>query len=69
VAEDQDFEATNAEVQERLQEIAKRAGRPVAEVRSRLAKSGELRDIERRITEEKVFGFLREQSEIEVGGS
>lgn len=68
VAEDQGFEASREEVQERVLEIAKRAGRPAGEVRSRLAKSGELRDIERRITEDKVYKFLREQSEIEPGG-
>ena len=66
---DQGFEASREEVQERVQEIAERAGHPVGEVRARLAKSGELRDIERRIAEEKVFKYLREQSEIQVVGS
>ncbi|MEE9133371.1 MAG: trigger factor [Gemmatimonadota bacterium] len=66
---DQGFEASREEVQERVQEIAKRAGRPVGEVRARLVKSGELRDIERRIAEERVFEYLREQSEIQVVGS
>jgi len=47
--------------------IRKRMGRSVQEVRTRLSKSGELRDIERAIVEEKVFAFLREQSEIKVG--
>ena len=67
IATDQGFEATKEEVQKRLEDIAKAAGRPVGEIRGRLAKSGELRDIERRMTEQKVFEFLREQSEIEVG--
>ena len=69
VAEDHDLEATKEEVQERLQTIAKRAGKQVGEIRARLAKTGELRDLERRITEEKVFEYLREQSEISAGGS
>ncbi len=69
VARDQGIEAAREEVQERLQRLAKRAGRSVSGVRARLAKSGELRDIERRIVEEKVFQFLREQSEIETSGS
>ena len=69
VADEQGLEATKEEIGERLQALAKRMGRPVQEIRGRLAKSGELRDLERRITEEKVFKFLREQSDIEVGGS
>ncbi len=69
VAEDHDLEATKEEVQERLQTIAKRTGKQVGEIRARLAKTGELRDLERRITEEKVFEYLREQSEISTGGS
>lgn len=69
VAEDQGLEATKEEVQERLQELAKRMGRQVGELRARMAKSGDLRDLERRITEEKVFKYLKEQSEIAIGGS
>ncbi len=67
IATEQGFEATKEEVQRRLEEISKAAGRPVGEIRGRLAKSGEMRDIERSITEQKVFEFLREQSEVEVG--
>jgi trigger factor len=69
IATDQGFEASKEDVQERVQDLAKRAGRPAGEIRSRLAKSGELGEIERRITEERVFEFLKEQSEIEVVGS
>ena len=69
VAEDQSFQASKEEVADRVGRIASRAGRPGAEVRAKLAKSGELRDLERRIVEEKVFGFLREQSEIQEAGS
>ncbi|UCC49473.1 MAG: trigger factor [Gemmatimonadota bacterium] len=68
VAEEQGLESTREEIAERLQALAKRLGRPVQELRGRLAKSGELRDLERRITEEKVFKFLKEQSDIEVSG-
>jgi trigger factor len=67
VAKDQGFEATRDEVQDRVTALATRMGRPVQEIRARLSKSGELRDIERAIVEEKVFAFLREQSEIKVG--
>jgi trigger factor len=69
VAEDEGLAATKQEVQERLQALAQQIGRPLGEVRARVAKSGELRDLERRITEEKVFEFLKEQSEISIGGS
>jgi trigger factor len=69
VAEDQGFEASEEEVQERLQGIAARSGRPPGEVRARLAKTGELQDIKRRIVEDKVFGFLKQQSEVRVGGA
>lgn len=65
VAEEQGFEASEDEVTQRIERIARQAGRPAAEVRARLKKSGELRDIARRIVEEKVFAYLREQSEIQ----
>jgi trigger factor len=66
VAEEQGFEATREELQERVQAIAARMGRPVQQVRAQLAKGGELREMERAIVEEKVFDFLREQSDIKV---
>jgi trigger factor len=64
VAEEQGLQALREEVQERLEILAKQTGRSASEVRTRLAKSGDLRDLERRITESKVFSYLREQSEI-----
>ena len=67
--EDQGFEATRQEVEERLQAIAKGTGRPLGEIRARLAKSGELRELERRIAEDKVYEYLRGQSEIVEGGA
>jgi trigger factor len=69
IAEEQDIDASTEEMQERLQGLASRTGRPVQELKRRLAKTGELRDLERRIVDEKVFKFLREQSEIEEAGS
>lgn len=69
VADEQSFEADKEEIDERIARIARRAGRPAAEVRAKLAKSGELKDIERQIVEEKVFEFLREQSEIQEAGA
>ncbi len=66
VAKDQEFETSREEIQERLQALATQTGRPVQEVRARLAKSGELREMERAITEEKVLEFLRDQSDIQI---
>ncbi len=68
IAEEHGLEATKQEVQDRLQALAKRVGKQAGEVRARMAKSGELRDLERHLTEEKVFSYLKEQSEITTGG-
>ena len=67
VAEEQGLAASGQEVGERIKELAARAGRPVKELRALLSKSGDLQDIEWRITEEKVLGYLKEQSQIEDG--
>ncbi len=67
VAEEQGLAASGQEVGERVKELAARAGRPVKELRALLSKSGDLRDIEWRITEEKVLRYLKEQSQIEGG--
>ena len=67
IAESQGFEASAEEVGERVEAIAKRAGRPVSEVRAHLAKSGDLKDLERQLIDEKVLNFLKEQSQIESG--
>src|SRR5881296_2695863 len=57
--------ATDAELAEKLREIAARRGTPVAEVRAALEKAKRLRDLERGLTEEKVFTFLLSQSTVE----
>ena len=64
VAADQSLEATEEKVKQRIAKIAERAGRPVQEVRARLAKAGDLRDLQRQILDEMVFEYLRAQSEI-----
>lgn len=65
IAEDNDLKATREQVKERVEALARAAGRPAHEVRAQLSKSGELRELEQRITEEKIFDFLKGQSEIE----
>ena len=65
VVEHHGLQATAAELDQRLQEIAARRGMPVAELRASLEKAKRLRDLERGLTEEKVFAFLLPQSTVE----
>lgn len=65
VAELEGLQATPAEVQSRVSGIAERLGRPVAEVAAGLRKNGRLDELEREITEEKVFDYLKSLSTIE----
>jgi trigger factor len=58
VAESERLEATPAEVEARLAEMARRRGESPSRVRAALEKSGRLRELERAITEEKVFAHL-----------
>jgi hypothetical protein len=52
-------------VQARVSEIAARLGRPVPEVAGQLRKNGRLDELERELTEEKVFDYLKSLSTIE----
>ena len=65
VVDHHDVRATAAELDQRLQEIAARRNMPVAELRASLEKAKRLRDLERGLTEEKVFAFLLPQSTVE----
>src|SRR5207244_2108556 len=65
VVERHGLRATEAELQQRLEELAARRGTPVAELRASLEKAKRLRDLERGLTEEKVFAFLLSQSTVE----
>ncbi len=65
VVEHHGLRATEAELELKLQEVAARRGTPVAEVRAALEKAKRLRDLERGLTEEKVFTFLLSQSTVE----
>jgi trigger factor len=57
--------ATAAELDARLQEVAAKSGKTGAELRASLEKAKRLRDLERGLTEEKVFTFLVSQSTVE----
>jgi len=65
VVEHHGLRATEAELEQRLQELAARRGTLVAELRAALEKAKRLRDLERGLTEEKVFTFLLSQSTVE----
>lgn len=65
VTERQGLEATEADVERRIEELAARRKVPAAELRASLEKAKRLRDVERSLTEEKVFAYLLSQSTVE----
>ena len=64
IADEHGLNATPSEVDAQVEVLAGRTGEPAGRVRARLRKSGGLRNLERRLTEAKLFRFLREKSEI-----
>jgi len=64
LSEIQELRATEEELDERIEEIAKKSGDTPARIYANLQKSERLEALEREITERKVFEFLKEQSEI-----
>jgi len=64
VAEKENLRATEEDVDSRVEEIAKRQDADPAKVYSSLQKAKRLNELERSITEEKVFNYLIEQSTI-----
>lgn len=65
VVEHHGLRATADEVTARLTELAERRNVPVAELKASLEKHQRLREVERGLTEEKVFAFLLSQSTVE----
>lgn len=65
VVEQHGLRATADEVTQRLTELAGRRNMPVAELKASLEKHHRLREVERGLTEEKVFAFLLSQSTVE----
>jgi trigger factor len=57
--------ATEAELDQRINAMAETRGTPVAQVYASLQKANRLQELERVITEDKVFDFLLKQSTIE----
>ena len=65
VLETQKLHATEAELDEKIQQLAERRGMKPAELYASLEKAKRLRDVARSITEEKVFTYLLSQSTVE----
>lgn len=65
VVEKEQLRATEADLDQRIQELAERRGIPAAQLYASLEKAKRLRDVARSITEEKVFAHLLSQSTVE----
>lgn len=64
VAELKGLAATDDELDHKIEEVAERTGQSPADVYASFQKSGRLEQLERDITEQKVFEYLKEQSTI-----
>jgi len=60
----QNLRATEEELDARVAEVAQRRNAPPAEVYSQLQKSGQLKELEQRLTEDKVWDYLLSQCTI-----
>jgi trigger factor len=67
VAKEENLTATEADVDDRIQELAQRRDTEPAKLYASLQKSNQLGEIERGLTEEKVFTHLLEQSKVVDG--
>lgn len=65
IAEKEKLKATEADVDERVAEVAKKRNADAGQVYASLQKAGRLNEIERSITEEKVFKWLLERNTVE----
>ena len=65
IVETHGLRATEAELDERINALAAARGTPAGQVYASLQKANRLQELERSITEEKVFDFLLKQSTIE----
>lgn len=64
IAEAEGLAATQDEIDERVEDLAKRTDRSPSKVWIQLEKSGQLETLERDITEEKVFEFLKSRNTV-----
>lgn len=64
VTEQQQLKATEDELDQRVADLARRRNADQAQVYASLQKAGRLKELERQITEEKVFSYLLQQSTV-----
>ena len=64
IAQENDLNATDDDIDDRVEEIAEANNSDAAQVYAQLQKAGRLESLERELTEKAVFDFLMEQSEI-----
>ena len=65
LAERENLKATEADIDERVADVAKKRNAEPGQVYASLQKAGRLQEIERAITEEKVFKWLLERNTVE----
>lgn len=65
LAEREKLTATESELDDRVAELAARRGNDVGQLYASLQKAGRLKELERGITEEKVFKWLMDQNTVE----
>ena len=65
VAKRENLEATEADIDERIAQIAARGGSEPGQIYASLQKAGRIKELERGITEEKVFKWLLEKNTVE----
>jgi trigger factor len=64
IAEREKLAATEADIDDRVADLAQKRGADPSQVYAALQKAGRLREIERSITEDKVFEYLKKQNEV-----
>jgi len=64
IAQREGLKATEADIDERVADVATKRGADPSQVYASLQKAGRLREIEQSITEEKVFTWLMERNEV-----
>lgn len=68
IAEREGLAATAADVDGRIEQIAKAGNNDPGQVYAQLQKAGRLQEIERELTEERVFNWLLEKNPVSTGG-
>jgi len=65
IAEREKLKATEADIDDRVQEMASKRGLDAGKLYASLQKANRLQEMERSITEDRVFGWLKERNTIE----